>query len=147
MFNTIVVGTDGSANAEKAVTAAAQLARLVPDTELHIVTAYRPLTVEELAKARAGLPDEFREILHAHAGAEASLMSAQSIAESFGVSAETHEINDRPTDALLDLADEVDADLLVVGSRGEGLAGRTLHGSVSTKVLHNAPCSVLVIHT
>ncbi len=146
MFKTIVVGTDGSANAEKAVTAAAQLARTLPDARLHIVTAYRPLTLEELTRARAGLPDEFREVLNAHTGADSTLASAKSIAEAYGVSVETHELNERAAEALLDLAEEVEADLLVVGSRGEGLAGRALHGSVSTKVQHHASCSVLTIH-
>lgn len=147
MFNTIVVGTDGSTNAERAVTAAAQLAQALPDARLHIVTAYRPLTLDELTRARAGLPDEFREVLNAHTGADATLDSARSIAEAYGVSVETHEVNDRPIGALLDLVEELDADLVVVGSRGEGLAGRTLHGSVSTKVQHHAPCSVLVVHS
>lgn len=146
MFKTIVVGTDGSANAEKAVTAAAQLAQILPDARLHIVTAYRPLSVDELAKARAGLPDEFRELLNAHGGADATLASAQSIAESYDVQVETYEVNERPAEALLDLAEELEADLVVVGSRGEGLTGRALHGSVSTKVQHHASCSVLVVH-
>ncbi len=146
MFKTIVVGTDGSANAERAVAAAAQLARILPDARLHIVTAYRPLTLDELTRVRAGLPDEFREVLNAHTGADSTLASAKGIAESYGASVEIHELNERAAEALLDLAEEVEADLLVVGSRGEGLAGRALHGSVSTKVQHHAPCSVLIVH-
>ena len=73
------------------------------------------------------------------------LGSARALLRAEGVEAEFHEIADDPTDALLDTAAAHEADLIVVGSRGEGAVKRALHGSVSTKVLHHAPCSVLVV--
>lgn len=84
-------------------------------------------------------------MLHAHIGAETILGKAGTIFRAAGVEAQFHEIDDDPTDAILGVAERNDADLVVVGSRGEGAAKRALHGSVSTKVLHNASCSVLVV--
>lgn len=145
MYSTIVVGTDGSDDAEKAVRAAGELARLAGNPSVHVVTAYRPLTPSELARISRELPEDSRPLLHARAGAESTLTDARTILHMAGAEAVFHEVDDDPTDALLETAERVGADLIIVGSRGEGPAKRVLHGSVSTKVLHHAPCSVLVV--
>lgn len=145
MFSTIVVGTDGSPNAETALRAAVDLQKQLPDAEVHVVMAYHPLSAVELATMSERLPDELRPLLHAHMGAERVLNQAKTLFESAGAEAKFHELDDDPTDALLEVVEQVGADLVVVGSRGEGLAKRALHGSVSTKVLHHVPCSVLVV--
>lgn len=146
MFKTVLVGTDGSDNAIKAVKAAADMIADEPEATLHIVTAFRPLTPAELAALADQLPDEFRSQVSAQSGAESRLESAKHLAETRGAKhIEIHQINAEPTEAILDQIKAVDADLLVVGSRGENFAGRILHGSVSTKLLHHAPCSVMVV--
>ena len=53
----------------------------------------------------------------------------------------------RPADAILDVAEERDADLIIVGNKGMTGAKRFLLGSVPNKVSHHAPCSVLIIRT
>lgn len=50
-----------------------------------------------------------------------------------------------PADEIVDLADELDADLILVGSRGLGAVRRLVLGSVSEGVVHHAPCPVLVL--
>ncbi|MDH3296068.1 MAG: universal stress protein [Acidimicrobiia bacterium] len=145
MFNKIVVGTDGSEHGRRAVEAAVKIAAGNPEAELHVVMAYHPMTAQELAQTVAMLPDDYRNVLHAHYPAEDTLERARMTAQADGVTAHLHEVDEDPTDALVGLAENIDADLLVVGSRGEGLAKRVMHGSVSTKVLHHAPCSVLVV--
>ena len=50
-----------------------------------------------------------------------------------------------PAEAIVDTARENGADLVIVGTRGENAAKRALMGSVSTSVLHHAPCDVLVV--
>ncbi|MCP4223154.1 MAG: universal stress protein [Actinomycetia bacterium] len=147
MFNTIVVGTDGSANAEDAIREVAAIAQWTPDSTVHVVAACRPLSPRELSALTTQLPEEFHSAFHGDMGAESILASARSILNEVGAGAtvEFHQINDSPAEALLDAVESYRADLLVVGSRGEGRARRALNGSVSTSVLHHAPCSVLVV--
>ncbi len=147
MFKTIVVGTDGSTNAEDAIRQAAALAESTPSSTVHVIAAYKPLSSHELSNLTAQLPDEFRNTLYSHMGADSIVASARSMFNDVGadVTVQYHEVNDSPTEALLDAVESYGADLLVVGSRGEGRARRALHGSVSTSVFHHAPCSVLVV--
>lgn len=145
MFKTIVVGTDGSRNADDAVRAAADLASRDPGSVIRVVAAHKPLSARELAELAAELPDEYRPLLTSNFGAESVLNSAKAILQATDVEVEYLDVDGDPVDALLDAVSACDADLLVVGSRGEGLARRALHGSVSTNVLHHASCSVLVV--
>lgn len=145
MFSTIVVGVDGSADAKRAVRVAAALARAEPSTDVHVVTAYQPMTPGELRTLSDSLPDELRPLLHGQMGAEGILEHARAVMKGMGVEATYDEIAGDPTDVILDAIESYAADLAVVGSRGEGATKRLLHGSVSTKVLHNAPCAVLVV--
>ena len=64
-----------------------------------------------------------------------------------GVEVETHAREGDPADAILDVAEEKDADLIVVGNKGMTGAKRFLLGSVPNKVSHHAPCSVMIIRT
>ena len=64
-----------------------------------------------------------------------------------GVEVETFAREGDPADAILDVAEERDADLIVVGNKGMTGAKRFLLGSVPNKVSHHAPCSVLIIRT
>lgn len=145
MFSTIVVGTDGSADAERALRATADLAARGDGTEVHVVTASHPLPAAELRAIAHELPAEYRPLLHGHVMTDSVMDGARNILEIAGIEAIYHVIDDDPGDALIDLAEAVDADLVVVGSRGAGAADRLLHGSVSTKVIHRAPCAVLVM--
>jgi nucleotide-binding universal stress UspA family protein len=64
-----------------------------------------------------------------------------------GVEVETHAREGDPADAILDVAEETGADLIVVGNKGMTGAKRFLLGSVPNKVSHHAPCSVMIIRT
>ena len=68
-------------------------------------------------------------------------------AERAGVEATTHARQGDPADALLDVAEETHADVLVVGNKGMTGAKRFLLGSVPNKVSHHAPCSVYIVRT
>ena len=52
-----------------------------------------------------------------------------------------------PADAILDVAEEINADLIVVGNKGMTGARRFLLGSVPNKVSHHAPSSVIIVRT
>jgi nucleotide-binding universal stress UspA family protein len=64
-----------------------------------------------------------------------------------GIEAVTHGRRDDPADALIAVAEEQDADLLVVGSVGMSRASRFILGNVPNKVSHHAPCSILIVRT
>lgn len=144
MFSTIVVGTDGSPDAERALRLAAELAADRDGTAVHVVSANRPLTAGELDGIARSLPAEYHDVLHGRLEADSRLVAARRLFEQAGVAASYHDVDGDPTDAILDAVSATGADLVIVGSRGEGPAKRLLHGSVSTKVLHHAPCAVLV---
>jgi nucleotide-binding universal stress UspA family protein len=77
----------------------------------------------------------------------AALESAAEAAAAVGAETITHQLSGDPADALLGLCDDIDADLLVVGSRGMHGARRFLLGSVSSRCVHHANRSVLIVHT
>jgi nucleotide-binding universal stress UspA family protein len=147
MFGAIVVGTDGSATAREAVTQAAELARLCGAT-LHIVCAYEPPRVQPLrGEPRASATGEREWALNARAEAQATLTEAAAIAAASGARAECYARQGDPADAILDVAEERSAQLVIVGNKGMTGAERFLLGSVPNKVSHHAPCSVLIIRT
>lgn len=146
MYKDIVVGTDGSATAKQAVNQAAELAK-VGGATLHLVSAYR--LPGQVAAFGPGLeavmtsPASDNEIR-----AEVDDMLAELATEvrDQGVSVETYAVPGNAAQAILDVAENQGADLVVVGSRGMGGARRFL-GSVPNNVSHHAPCSVLIVHT
>lgn len=143
-YNRIVVGTDGSASADDAVRHAAQLA-LATGSRLTIVSAYTRHDTQAAATAVGG--DESWIVTDA-AGAQAIVGKAQDLARSIGVTnlGGRTEAGD-PASALLDVAADIGADVIVVGSRGMASASRFVLGSVPNRVSHHATCDVIIAHT
>ena len=145
MYARTVVGTDGSETADRAVDAALTLASVGGGT-VHVVTAYRPLDEHEIYERQRGLtPDQRRDIDSADDARHLLERMAKRAADA-GVTAELHARVGDPAAAILNLAAEVDADLIVLGNRG--MTGmRRLLGSVPNDVAHRARCSVLIVDT
>jgi len=144
MYRTLVVGTDGSPTADKAVQTAAELARSW-GSELHIVTAFRTPRPGMGAAAGVDLVDSGAGQALAEEGARAIGLDA--IAKyGDGLVAEAHGAQGNADDVILTTAAEVGADLIVVGSKGMRGARRYL-GSVPNSVAHGADCAVLVVKT
>jgi nucleotide-binding universal stress UspA family protein len=78
---------------------------------------------------------------------DATLRKAADQIEEAGVKVETYAREGDPADAILDVAEEQSADLIIVGNKGMTGAKRFLLGSVPNKVSHHAPCSVMIIRT
>jgi nucleotide-binding universal stress UspA family protein len=145
-MNLIVVGTDVSDSAMKAVGKAAELARQT-DGRLAIVSAYKPVSgVKISGTAGAGSEAQAWTEGLSEAAVEAVLRDAAQMAKSEGVEVEVHPRKGDPADALLAVAKDNDADLIVVGNRGMTGARRVL-GSVPNKVTHHADCNVMVVKT
>lgn len=143
MGEAIVVGTDGSETAKEAVNEAIRLAKAFGG-ELHVVSAYKPLRGAHVAGAPAGAAKVWQPLPDSRV--EAILQEAAAAVRLREVPVKTHLSEDEPADALLAVASEVDADLIVVGNRGMQGARRVL-GSVPNKVAHHASCNVLIVAT
>jgi nucleotide-binding universal stress UspA family protein len=146
MFASIVVGTDGSQSAGEAVRQAVALAARL-GARVEIVSAYEPVSRSRLRREAQPLPEDLEWIVNPREEVDATLREAAATAQAAGVAAETYARQGDPADAILDVAEERDADLIVVGNRGMTGARRFLLGSVPNRVSHHAPCSVLIIRT
>ncbi len=138
MFNTVVVGADDSSTAREAVMIAADIAQS-GGAVLHIVTAYDPKSVRA-----DDLPEELR--FSAMHPAEALLRRLSVLVKERGLEPVVHAAEGDPVDAIVAVAESVEADLIVVGNRGMKGVRRVL-GSVPNSVAHKAPCSVLIADT
>lgn len=143
-LETIVVGFDGSPTALRALDTAVQL---VADTgAVHVVTAFRVPSAADTADLLAQLPEEFRLSYNPTAMPEADLQRAATFLADQGVRCVPHLVDDHPAAAIMDIADQVDAQLIIVGSRGMSRSTRFLRGSVSTRVAAHTTRSFMVVH-
>lgn len=141
--HTIVVGYDGSADARRALDAA--IDHVAEDGIVHVVTAFDRPSRAEVARLVEALPDEFQytDIEETPRG---YLRTAERVLESHDVEHVGHFVDDHPAAAILDLADEVEADLIVVGTRGLGRIERFVRGSVSARIANHARTSLMMVH-
>ncbi len=139
MFETVVVGADGSDTAAEAVRVATELVKL-SNGNLHVVTAYRP----QHLRSEAG--GEFSDSLTSGDVAESVLADLASRARTSGVAVDTHLKNGPAADVICEVATQVKADVIVVGNKGMTGVRRVL-GSVPNSVAHQAPCAVLIAFT
>lgn len=146
MFKSIVVGTDGSDTANQAVRQAVDLARAV-GAKLELVSAYEPVPAQRLSEERRQAPEDLQWAINPREDVDATLEAAAAIGREAGVSVDVYPRQGDPADAILDIAEERAADLIIVGNKGMTGAKRFLLGSVPNKVSHHAPCSVLIIRT
>ena len=147
MITSIVVGTDGSETATKAVREAADLAARL-GAALELVSAYEPVSKQRLREEARQVPDDMAWMVTPREEVEATLNEAKEMVEDMGVKEVTiHAREGDPADAILDVAEERGSDLIVVGNKGMSGAKRFLLGSVPNKVSHHAPCSVLIVRT
>jgi nucleotide-binding universal stress UspA family protein len=146
MYGSIVVGTDGSDTASEAVRQATQLAKSV-GASIDLVSAYEPVSSARLREEQQQVPKDLEWTINPREDVDATLSDATETIKEAGVDVTTHAREGDPADAILDVAEERDAGLIVVGNKGMTGAKRFLLGSVPNKVSHHAPCSVMIIRT
>jgi nucleotide-binding universal stress UspA family protein len=146
LFARIVVGTDGSDTAKRAVREATELAKQT-GASLDVVSAFEPVPSSRLREERLEAPTDIEFAVNPHEDVDAILREAEQNVSSAGVKVRTFARQGEPADAILDVAEDEGADLIVVGNKGMTGAKRFLLGSVPNKVSHHAPCSVLIIRT
>ena len=154
MIGTIVVGTDGSQTAKRAVATAADFARRF-GARLHLVNGYND------PSGAPGLPSAARAAVREGAGPSEGPGSSSSVATRWRRASDavledaaadpalsdlevtTHSVPAAPAQALLEVARSIGADLIVVGNRG--MRGEA--GSIPDVVTRQAPCHVLIAKT
>ncbi len=146
MFSRIVVGTDGSDTAAEALRQAIDLAKLA-GAQLSIVSAYQPISKRRVEEERDAAPRDVQYEIGPREDVNLVLDAAAASARKEGIEAQTHPIEGDPAEAILDVAEETKADLIVVGNKGMTGARRYLLGSVPNNVSHHAPCSVIIVRT
>ena len=146
MFDRIVVGTDGSDTAAEAVRQATELAKL-SGGKLHIVAAFEPIPQTRVREEQAELPGDVSYAVGPREDVNVILDTAVGKAKQEGVDADPYPREGDPADAILDVAEETAADLIIVGNKGMTGAKRFLLGSVPNKVSHHAPCGVYIVRT
>jgi nucleotide-binding universal stress UspA family protein len=146
VYKAIVVGTDGSPTAAYAVQKAIELAQS-SGAVLHVIHAHQLVDITASAAVSGAninygaVNDGIRE------DSDRICDNAVELAGRVGVTVETHSIPGSPANALIQVAENVGADLIVVGNRGMTGAKRFVLGSVPNKVSHHAPCDLLIVNT
>jgi nucleotide-binding universal stress UspA family protein len=146
MFKRIVVGTDGSDTATEAVRTAIELAK-ISKAKLEIVSAYEPVPQQRLREEREGISGDVSHAVNPREDVQFVLDKAAGEAKKAKVDVVTHPREGDPADAILDVAEENNADLVLVGNKGMTGARRFLLGSVPNKISHHSPCDVWIVKT
>jgi nucleotide-binding universal stress UspA family protein len=146
VFTRIVVGTDGSETAGEAVRQAVDLAKLAGAT-LSIVSAYAPIPERKVKDQQRDAPADVQYEIGPREDVNLVLDAAAADARKEGIEVQTHPVEGDPAEAILNVAEETDADLIVVGNKGMTGARRFLLGSVPNNISHHAPCSVIIVRT
>ncbi|MGE5407082.1 MAG: universal stress protein [Syntrophothermus sp.] len=146
MFTRIVVGTDGSETAGEAVRQAIDLAK-ASGASLFLVSAYAPVSGRRVQTESRDAPVDVQHEFGPREDVNLVLEAAAAEARRSGVAeVEIQAVSGDPAEAIVDVAEKHQADLIVVGNKGMTGARRFL-GSVPNAISHHAPCSVLIIHT
>ena len=141
MIGSILIATDGSDTARRAVERGGELGKRL-GASVHVVTAYQPL---RRTTVKGGGPEAWQ--LRSDSRADAVLEEATAALRLTGVEATQHARADNPVDAILDTAEKIGSDLIVLGNKGLSVAGRRMLGNVPNRISHHASCSVLIVHT
>ncbi|WP_028661293.1 universal stress protein [Nocardioides insulae] len=141
MISTIVTGVDGTDTAREAARTAARLAQ-THGAALHLLSAFGPVDVKRVNTEGVKVAIDFKQPAEQTASEETALLRSEfPDLEITGGAAEG-----KPADALVDAAEQLGADLIVVGNkRVQGLA--RILGSIAADVARHAPCDVYIAHT
>ncbi|MCS4542392.1 MAG: universal stress protein [Euryarchaeota archaeon] len=140
MFKKILIPTDGSVSAEKAIEVAADLAKKY-DAKLTILHVL-PLRASISPIGPLALGEVMKKL---QAEADKHIRSGKEIADKAGIVAETKTIVGLPAITILEEAEKGEYNLIVMGTRGLSAVARFALGSVSDKVVRHAPCPVMLI--
>ena len=138
MFSKILHANDGSDHAFHALALALKIAKQT-GAELHMVSveeiSYLPETMEDVREETGTAARRFHKVVN----------RSRAIAEESQVNLKTHVVAGHPVRDIVDLARDLNADLLVVGASGHSALYDRMIGSRADRIVHLAPCPVLVV--
>jgi nucleotide-binding universal stress UspA family protein len=145
----ILIATDGSQFGSRAVAKAGEVIATQQSPEVCVLTAYE-VPVPVMSEPFVPMPVYSQEIVDElmHKAEQIAANACKGIELGFpNAKVTTQVVMGEPASAIVSAAKDWNADLIVVGSHGHGFLGRMVLGSVSDFVVHNAPCSVMVVRT
>jgi nucleotide-binding universal stress UspA family protein len=143
MIQTITVGTDGSETASKAVDFALDIADKF-GAKVVVASSYRPVSEDRLRREQKDAPEDIQWSINPTEEVDSALRAVEEKARARGLEVASEAREGDPADVLCDIAEQHNADLLVVGNKG---MQRRVLGSVPNSVSHKAPCSVIIVKT
>jgi nucleotide-binding universal stress UspA family protein len=144
MFTRILLGSDGSDQSLKAAAHAAEIAKRF-DAELIALHVFQVPVAPVTSVGAIGIDAAFLEPPNEEIQ-EGVIRRTTTELDKAGVPYTVRrEIGFSPAEVIVRTAEEIQADLIVLGSHGAGAVERFLLGSTSDRVLHHSPCAVLII--
>ncbi len=146
MIGTIVVGYDGSAVGERVLARSAEIAAAFGSAIVVVVVEEVPLSGSAALGMADALPLLPTDPIDHETAREAWIERARNALEDLGATCEVVSRRGVAEHAILDVAADRNADLIVVGTNEPGFFERLVAGSVSGAVARSATCDVLVVH-
>ncbi len=147
----ILIATDGSNFSKSAIDACQKTIADPENTSFKIISAveYTMSLPPETLMVSAEYYKQIEQVVRSQAKefVEQAATQIRSLFPGLSLDLTTEVIDGSPPRVIVEKAQEWGADLIVVGSHGYGFWSRTLMGSVSSSIVHHAPCSVLVVRT
>jgi len=140
-MKTLLVPIDFSAHSTRALDVAKQIARLAGG-KIHLLHCYQ-LNVGGVSPYGVTIPDDFNQRIRD--AAEEQLTALEQAVAADGIAVESHLTPRYPSEAISDLASELGAEVIVMGTRGATGLQHILLGSVAERTLRIAPCPVLTV--
>lgn len=138
MFRKILIANDGSDPAFKALALAIDIAK-ENAAELHMVCveeiSYIPQSIEHVREQTGAAARRFHAVVN----------RSREMADGAGVKLHTHVLAGHPVRDIVDLAADLESELLVLGATGHSALYERLVGSRADRIVHLSPCPVLVV--
>lgn len=131
MFKTVLFPIDGSRESGQAAETVAELVKF-HKSRLIIVSVVEPV-------------EETSDVMSSPEAVAKLLQNAKALFSGQGIESETIEREGKPAFTICDVADEVEADLIIMGCRGLGLTEEGISESVTNRVISLSPCPVMVV--
>jgi nucleotide-binding universal stress UspA family protein len=143
----IIIATDGSEFSREAIKKACEMVINVANTEIKVVSVYQTYIPLDAYSQSAEYAVEFETAMQtvAEKSAGEAVSAIQNHFPDNKINVTTLVKSGASDQIIIEIAQEWNADLIVVGSHGRGFWGRVMVGSVTDSLVHNAPCSVLVV--